>query len=282
MHRTFDYINLTLIFTTYTRGVRAAAAVIVVALLVPQAHGANWAVNEARRYGNDFKAVVLAPEHWNRADWGRAALTIGTIAVLMREDEHIAHEVQAHRNSTTDSISKNITPFGGGRGLQLSVAILGVGLLTKNHEVRDTGRDAIESSIIAAGIITPLLKKGFGRARPIQDEHKPFDFDPGSMQESFPSGHATNAFAIASAIAGHSKGWVIPTLAYGVASTVAFSRMNDNVHWASDVFTGAVIGTATGKMLVHRHQMVATRRAEWSFTPMIGKRGAGFLIRVHE
>jgi membrane-associated phospholipid phosphatase len=257
--------------------VRFVAAVVFVAI-APAAYG-NAIVDEVRQYGRDLKAVVLAPAHWHRAEWGRAVATIGTIAVLMHEDTHIAHAIQDRRNSQTNSISKAVTPMGGGRGLELSVALIGVGLLTKNHEVRDTGRDALESSIIAAGVITPLLKRGFGRARPNQDEMTAHDFDPGSMQESFPSGHATNAFALASAIAGHSNGWVIPTVAYTVASSVAFARMNDNVHWASDVFAGAVIGTATGKMIVNRHRS-STQHAQWSVLPVMSKRGAGFVVHV--
>jgi len=257
--------------------VRVAAAVLVVAL-APAAYG-SAIVDEARRYGRDFKAIVFAPAHWSRAQWGGAALTIGTIAVLMREDEHIAHSIQAHRSSSTNSIAKAVTPMGGGRGLQLSVAMIGIGLLTKSHELRDTGRDAFESQIIAAGVITPLLKRGFGRARPSQDEMSSHDFDPFSAQESFPSGHATSAFALASAVAGHSHGWVVPTIAYTVASSVAFARMNDNVHWASDVFAGAVIGTATARTIVRRHR-TSDQRAQWSIVPTVGKRGAGFVVHI--
>jgi PAP2 superfamily len=257
--------------------VRFIAAVIVVAF-APSAFG-SAIVEEAKRYGRDFKAIVVAPAHWHRTQWGGAALTIGAIAVLMKEDQHIAHAIQARRNSSTDSIAKAVTPIGGGRGLQLSVAMIGVGLLTRSHELRDTGRDALESEIIAAGVITPLLKRTFGRARPNQDEKTSHDFDPFSAQESFPSGHATNAFALASAVAGHSHGWVVPTIAYTVATSVAFARMNDNVHWASDVFAGAVIGTATGRMIANRHRS-SMQRAEWSVMPTVGRRGAGFVVHI--
>ena len=251
---------------------------LVLLALVPAAYG-NAIVDEARRYGRDFKAVVLAPKDWQRPEWERAALTVGTIAVLMHEDEHIAHSVQAHRNSQTDSISRAVTPFGGGRGFQVSVAMIAAGLLAHNDGLRDTGRDALESSIIAAGVITPLLKRGFGRARPNEDAGNSHDFDPGSRQESFPSGHTTNAFAIASAIAGHSDGWVVPAIAYTVASSVAFARMNDNVHWSSDVFAGAVIGTTTGRMIARRHR-TSGKRAEWTILPVISNRSAGFLVHV--
>ncbi|PYQ47190.1 MAG: hypothetical protein DMF59_19560 [Acidobacteria bacterium] len=239
---------------------RFVAAVVVVAF-APGAFG-SAILDEAKRYSRDFKAVVLAPAHWNRTQWGGAALTIGTIAILMREDEHIAHSIQARRNSSTDS-----------------VAMIGLGLVTKNHELRDTGRDAFESEIIAAGVITPLLKRAFGRARPNQDETNSHDFDPFSAQESFPSGHSTNAFALASAVAGHSRGWVVPTIAYTVATSVAFARMNDNVHWASDVLAGAAIGTATGHMIVQRHRPSA-QHAEWSIIPTVGRRGAGFVVHI--
>ena len=55
--------------------------------------------------------------------------------------------------------------------------------------------------------------------------------------------------------------------------------MNDNVHWASDVFAGAVIGTATGKMIVNRHRS-STQHAQWSVLPVMSKRGAGFVVHV--
>jgi membrane-associated phospholipid phosphatase len=234
---------------------------------------------EARQYGRDLKAEVLAPAEWKRRQWQEAALTVGTIAVLMHEDEHIGHSVQSRRDSQTNSIAKAVTPIGGGRGLQLSAAMIAVGLLARSDSLRDTGRDAFESQIIAAGVITPLLKKGFGRQRPNQDKMNSHDFDPGTTQDSFPSGHATSAFALASAIAGHSDGWIIPTVAYTVASSVAVARLNDNVHWASDVFAGAVIGTATGRMIARRHRPAA-RKADWSMVPMIGDRRVGFLMRV--
>jgi membrane-associated phospholipid phosphatase len=241
--------------------------------------GVRAVESEIRQYGRDLKAIVLAPGSWRRDDWGRAALTVGTVALLMREDEHIANEVQRHRSSQTDSLARAITPFGGGRAIQLSVAMMVIGIASHNDRLRDTGRDSFEAEQIAAGLITPLLKRGLGRARPNQDELRPHDFDPWSSQESFPSGHATNAFALASAVAAHSNGWMVPTIAYSVATGVAFSRLNDNVHWASDVVAGAVIGTATGRAIARRHQ-AAGSHTDLSITPIIGPKTAGLRVRI--
>jgi membrane-associated phospholipid phosphatase len=39
-------------------------------------------------------------------------------------------------------------------------------------------------------------------------------------------------------------------LAYGIATLTALSRVNDNAHWASDVFFGAIIGYFTAKAIM--------------------------------
>jgi membrane-associated phospholipid phosphatase len=197
----------------------------------------------------------------------------------MHYDQRIATEVQRHRNSSTDSFARAVTPLGGGRAEQLAVAMIVLGVATHHNELRDTGRDAFEAELIAGGLITPLLKRGFGRARPNQDTHVAHDFDPWTAQESFPSGHATNAFALASVVAAHSDGWLIPTLAYSLASGVAASRLNDNVHWASDVLAGALIGASTGRFIAHRHRN-ANRRATVTLVPLIGPRRVGLSLRA--
>jgi membrane-associated phospholipid phosphatase len=64
-----------------------------------------------------------------------------------------------------------------------------------------------------------------------------------SGQGSFPSGHAIAAFSIATVFADRypRHRWV-PWLAYGLAATVAFSRLPLQAHFSSDVFVGAVFG----------------------------------------
>ena len=69
---------------------------------------------------------------------------------------------------------------------------------------------------------------------------------------SFPSGHATTAFAAASVIERHfGYRMAMPTLL--VATYVATSRLHDNRHFLSDVIFGAALGTATGWTVVGRH-----------------------------
>ena len=123
------------------------------------------------------------------------------------------------------------------------------------------------------------LKALVDRPRPPLRYVEPKVLVPLPHDASFPSGHATNAFALASVVAAHSDGWLIPTLAYSVASGVAASRMNDNAHWASDVVAGALIGASTGRFIAHRHRK-ANRQAVVTLVPLIGPRRVGLSLRA--
>ena len=72
-----------------------------------------------------------------------------------------------------------------------------------------------------------------------------------SGDDSFPSGHTTQAFAVASVIAEHYDPLWIKIASYGVAVMVGYARMEENAHFASDVLAGAIIGTVVGRSVVH-------------------------------
>lgn len=105
----------------------------------------------------------------------------------------------------------------------------------------------LESVLISQGITTGI-KELSGRTRPNKTDDA-FLFDGPGGGNSFPSGHATVAFAVATTLSnvyGDDYAWV-PWVAYPVATVTALSRINDNKHWASDVFVGALIGYAVAK-----------------------------------
>jgi membrane-associated phospholipid phosphatase len=257
--------------------VRASFAIVL--LMLPAAMHAEErkativrraVVDELRRYGRDACSMLRAPLHWNREQWSRAAIAAGTIAAAAAVDEDIADVAQRNRNDVSEDFSRIVTPFGGRRALVLSGAMLASGLVTHNPKLRDTGRDAIEASILASGIVTPILKRAVGRSRPFENRGA-FDFQPFTENQSFPSGHSTNAFAVASVVAGHSDGWVVPTIAYTLATGVAVSRVHDNVHFTSDVLAGAAIGTAIGRAVVARHRSgTAASAVAFEITPLRG------------
>ena len=226
-----------------------------VALLLLLATSAS--AGELRNAGNDAKALATAPFHWNHRQWDRAAEGAAVVAIVAAFDKPIVDAVQRNRSHVTNSISKVITPIGGGRGPQIAAVMFAAGALFHDSRLEGAGRDALISELWAAGLVTPVIKRVVGRARPFLNQGT-HSFDPFSDKEheSFPSGHSTNAFALATAIANHYTSTPARVLLYSVASGVAFSRMNDNVHWASDVVAGALIGRAVAKGMTFRHTRV--------------------------
>jgi membrane-associated phospholipid phosphatase len=227
---------------------------------------------ELQQFGNDVKSMALAPLHWTKAEWTRFAEGAGTVAVLMVADKPVDNFVQRHR---ADRLSRVATPWGGQRAVDLSVLMIGSGLLLHNDNLLGAGRDSFESEIWAGTVVTPAIKRVGGRARPFLGEG-PHSFRPEQghlgQYSSFPSGHATNAFATATAIAEHYDG-VVPYIAYAVAGAVAYSRVNDNVHWPSDVVAGALIGRAVAKSVVFHNRRMHVR-------PVVVNRGMGMMFDV--
>jgi membrane-associated phospholipid phosphatase len=76
--------------------------------------------------------------------------------------------------------------------------------------------------------------------RPRDPNHTGEDpFDP----NSFPSGHAAMAFAVATSLTLSDARWAVPSLAW--ATAVSVSRVWHGVHYPSDVLVGAAIGAGS-------------------------------------
>jgi membrane-associated phospholipid phosphatase len=120
-------------------------------------------------------------------------------------------------------------------------------------------------SVGGAGLIANLAKDIIGRARPkLFDTLGPFDFQLFAFtpdHASFPSGHAANIFALATALTMlWPRGRV---LLYTVATWIAASRVLIGQHYFTDVVAGAILGTAFPYFVRARY---AARR--WLFEPM--------------
>ena len=215
----------------------------------------------ARRSAHDVKVLSTAPLHWRSRQWEHFGEGIALIAVAYAGDTKIVNAIQRNHHASTDRYLLDVTKLGGGLGEELTIATAAAGYLFHDDRLADTGIDALESSIWAAGVVTPAIKRVAGRARPIQEQgphsYHPFD----SHDQSFPSGHATNAFAIATAIATrYDDHPSVAIVAYTLATSVAVARVNERAHFPSDVVAGALIGHAIAKSIVHEHLSIVPLR----------------------
>jgi membrane-associated phospholipid phosphatase len=139
------------------------------------------------------------------------------------------------------------------------------GRLAKNAKATDLGLHGTEA-LLAGEALGLVLKGVIGRARPYVNIDNPHDYQlmrgfgrGNDAYRSMPSGHTIAAFAAAAAVTSETSRWwprsvwYVAPLMYGGAATTGISRMYNNKHWASDVITGAAIGTMAGVMVVRWH-----------------------------
>jgi PAP2 superfamily protein len=126
-----------------------------------------------------------------------------------------------------------------------------LGYFVKSPKMQTASFQILESLAIASGYKT-IIREVFGRARPSEKlGPRYFKFMKG---ESFPSGHTSNAFQVATILSYHVD-WLPFTIAsYGLATTIGLQRIDANLHWSSDVFMGAVYGTAVSRLLLRLHE----------------------------
>lgn len=222
-------------------------------------------------------SVVHRPALFTRSDpWILAGFLAGaaamrpldkSIANEIREPESQSNRLAAHAAKTFNFLGSPGTLIGG-------VALYGVGRIGHFDKVADIGLHGTEAVILSAGV-TYVIKGLAGRQRPSHaGVNDPDDFALGGGftsggSSSFPSGHATAAFAAATMVTlearrwSHSSTWYVAPIMFGGATMVGIARLYSNAHWASDVVMGAGVGTITAlKVYRYNHVTTTTNRAD--------------------
>lgn len=224
----------------------------------------------------NLKETVTKPFHATGKDWGNfgkfAILAVG----ISFADKPIQKEGLefSQKNTSLNKISRTISELTGFSGSVIGLAATGtLGLIIKNEKLVNTTLLATQSTITGSAVTT-TLKYFTGRRRPYSylpsEEAKPSFMGPfskarndKSFNNSFPSGHTTVSFAIATVFASEYRDiTIVPILAYSLATLVGVSRISQNEHWTTDVFTGAAIGYLSGKQAVKNYHQFSKRKAD--------------------
>lgn len=128
------------------------------------------------------------------------------------------------------------------------------GLIVDDADLLESGV-VIGTSVIASGLFTIGIKATVNRARPYDaypDKITPYALESSA---SFPSGHTSTAFALATSLTLECPTWYVAVPSFAWASAVGYSRMNLGVHYPSDVVCGALLGVATSYLTyyVNKH-----------------------------
>lgn len=232
-------------------------------------------------YYSDTKSILLSPLDWENKDWAKAALVAGTTIALIKNDQNTQDFFQEHRTEFSDHAANLVENFGDPKVVIPALALVyGYGQLTDNPKAQEVGLFGVESAIIALGG-TYSFKLLTHRSRPKNGEG-PEEWDGASTSFSdrhlsFPSGHSAVAFSTATVFATVYGDIVwVPYLSYGLATGVAFSRVNDNNHWSSDVFFGSILGWYTAKSIMARRRTGETTGLD--VFPIVTKNGFGLFL----
>jgi membrane-associated phospholipid phosphatase len=228
---------------------------------------------------HDAGRVLTAPARWKGKQWGLFATGLVGVSALLAADPSLRTLVQRNPGGFGDRVAKTFEPL----GMQGSFVVIGGffvgGLAAHDEKAKGVALDALAASIIAGGIITPVLKEIAGRSRPNAGLGA-YDFHPFHGGPSFPSGHATQAFAVASVIATeYPRPWV-KLACYLPASLVLYARMRHDAHWASDVTAGALIGYGVGSGIARMNLPLRMGHAHAQLTPELARGGTGLALTV--
>ena len=191
--------------------------------------------------------------------WVGGGVLLGTLA-LYSEDSRIQRGVPSflnHRSSRKlglEYMGKYGSFFEQIGNVEGPLAVAGgyyiVGLCTHSPYTMKTGSLSLESYAVN-GVLVLAIKEVVGRSRPVNvRDFNSRKFRPLSGQASFPSGHTSTAFALATVVSQRSDSCWVGAGAYTLAGLVGAGRIFQNQHWPSDVLAAGLLGYFSGKLTI--------------------------------
>ncbi len=166
-----------------------------------------------------------------------------TIGYSQNWNINLLKKIHVERNENLDPTFKFITKTVSPLSLGTPVALYVTGAIRKDTDMK---RQAlfIAGTLVTSSVITSALKLTI-------KEDRPFVTYPFITQltvagpNSFPSGHTSEAFSLATSLTIAYPKWYIIVPSYLWATSVGYSRMHLGVHYPGDVFAGALIGSGS-------------------------------------
>jgi membrane-associated phospholipid phosphatase len=163
-------------------------------------------------------------------------------------DIDLLHSINSGNSASWDNTNKifsqSMTP--------VSVAVPSVVFLygiLKHDSVTTRNSFVIGAGLLTSAIITWGMKYSFNRPRPYETYPLLIEKKSKGGSPSFPSGHASSAFATATSLSLMYPKWYVIAPSFLWASAVGYSRMELGVHYPSDVLVGAMIGAGSAWLM---------------------------------
>lgn len=173
-------------------------------------------------------------------------------------DIDLLKDINLNRNKHLDGVFRGITNSVTPIAFGMPVLLLGYGYLEKDTITKQNAI-YLGTTILTSTVITFALKYSTNRPRPTVTY--PFiERVTSEKSPSFPSGHTSGAFALATAVSLTYPKWYVIIPSYTWAGVVGFSRMDLGVHYPSDVLMGAFVGAGSAYLCYKAQKWLHKKR----------------------
>jgi membrane-associated phospholipid phosphatase len=212
---------------------------------------------------HDQKDIWLFPTQLARGKhWVPVLAVSGVTAGLIFADPHVMPYFRKHAGSSLDDVNDTFDAYiTTGEVIAVPASLLAAGYI--RHDQRTISSALLCAQAYADSAIVNLAMKAVTRRErptdiPIDGNYHDTFFNASKSPwhgSSFPSGHTTGVFSVATVVAERYKRhrWV-PWVSYAFAGVISASRITTAAHWPSDVFLGAALGYSVAKYQVMRPQ----------------------------
>lgn len=187
-------------------------------------------------------------------------LLIFPVGALLSQnvDINILKDINLNRNKHLDNIFRTITNTAAPMSYSVPILLFAYGLAKKDSLARQNAL-YIGATVISSEIIATILKYSVTRPRPFVT-YPYLEKVTSGGSPSFPSGHTSDAFALATSVSIAYPKWYVIIPSYAWAGAVGYSRMDLGVHYPSDVLVGALVGAGSAYLCYKGQQWLTKKR----------------------
>lgn len=173
-------------------------------------------------------------------------------------DIKLLRQINLNRNTSLDPVFRGFSNSVAPMMIATPVLLYGFGMI-KHDSISRQNAIYIGATLFFSGIIVTAMKYAVNRPRPFK-KYPDIEKAAPTNTPSFPSGHTSFAFSLATSLSLDYPKWYVIAPAYLWAGTVAYSRMDLGVHYPSDVLVGAIIGSGSAWLCYKLNQKL---RKKW-------------------
>ncbi|HTK83143.1 MAG TPA: phosphatase PAP2 family protein [Bacteroidota bacterium] len=224
------------------------------------------------QFGEETGAFVTQPLRWEGNDWLKFGLVGAGTFLAMQADQPIRDAVfRDHQRYYGSTLVEGGRIWGESYMTPALAVSFGLyGWVAGYTPAKKIGFELGEA-IMYSAVITQVLSKGIGRARPNQNlgraAYQPFTYS-GEDFHSLPGGHSSAAFVLSTVLSRNLSPGFLKVLVYVPAVITVGARVYQDFHWTSDDLLGAAIGYFVADWVVNQHEQKDNRIDVSSLSPL--------------